>query len=437
MKLLSLSIIKAHGYITKSITFNDSVTILTGMNGCGKSTILRILKLLLMPDIKGLSKIHFDEAILIIEFEGKTHEINSSNINGKLIIKVNTIEEIFSFDYKTGNLEIDFDDEDDFEVIKRQAILNPVTAFIGNLPSPVFLGIDRSIEDDSMRVPMNVQQRMRHSRASVGIRESLSASVLEVESMVSNSYRTIRKRLDDQTNWLRSKFIENSFKYTSGKDALLKFPEIKINLQEQREISRRKDEITNSLKSVGLYTEAISQNLETFFDSIHLLFQEFEHEKEENAISLEYLLNMTQISRILDLIKIIENHNSTVITIKKPIDVALSSINSFLNDSGKKIDIDPIGHLYVERNDGEKCSVNNLSSGEKHLVIIFCNLAFRSQKNKAKIFVIDEPELSLHLKWQMQLIDKMKQVNPRVNLIFATHSPEIIADHKIHCIKVD
>jgi predicted ATP-binding protein involved in virulence len=44
------------------------------------------------------------------------------------------------------------------------------------------------------------------------------------------------------------------------------------------------------------------------------------------------------------------------------------------------------------------------------------------------ILLIDEPELSLHLKWQRQFVPAIREASPSTQMILATHSPEIIFD---------
>lgn len=47
MKLISLYVQDMRGYITKKINFRDSVTFLIGINGLGKTTVLKLLNGLL------------------------------------------------------------------------------------------------------------------------------------------------------------------------------------------------------------------------------------------------------------------------------------------------------------------------------------------------------------------------------------------------------
>lgn len=71
-----------------------------------------------------------------------------------------------------------------------------------------------------------------------------------------------------------------------------------------------------------------------------------------------------------------------------------------------------------------KIGLVGLSSGEKQLlrILIGCLMAGESS------LLIDEPEISLHVDWQRSLIAVMRQLNPDAQLIIATHSPEIMAE---------
>jgi predicted ATP-dependent endonuclease of OLD family len=75
-----------------------------------------------------------------------------------------------------------------------------------------------------------------------------------------------------------------------------------------------------------------------------------------------------------------------------------------------------------------------LSSGEKHLITLFYELIFESKSHS--LFLIDEPEFSLHIEWQRMFIDSLltirnSEINELKNLqfILATHSPSIVSHH--------
>ena len=42
--------------------------------------------------------------------------------------------------------------------------------------------------------------------------------------------------------------------------------------------------------------------------------------------------------------------------------------------------------------------------------------------------LMDEPEISLHIEWQKQLINIIRELNPNAQIILSTHSPALIMD---------
>lgn len=68
--------------------------------------------------------------------------------------------------------------------------------------------------------------------------------------------------------------------------------------------------------------------------------------------------------------------------------------------------------------------LESLSSGEKQMlrILVECVAARRS------CILIDEPELSMHVDWQHRLVECMRTVNPHAQIILATHSPEVMAN---------
>lgn len=65
-----------------------------------------------------------------------------------------------------------------------------------------------------------------------------------------------------------------------------------------------------------------------------------------------------------------------------------------------------------------------LSSGEKQMLAILLTVLVEDNQNY--VFFMDEPEVSLHVEWQKQLIDLIIGLNPNVQIILTTHSPAVI-----------
>jgi predicted ATP-binding protein involved in virulence len=78
--------------------------------------------------------------------------------------------------------------------------------------------------------------------------------------------------------------------------------------------------------------------------------------------------------------------------------------------------------------DSETLSPNDLSSGEQHELVLLYELLFKVQPNS--LVLIDEPELSLHVGWQVQFLKDLQEITKLADLdvLLATHSPDIIQE---------
>ena len=77
---------------------------------------------------------------------------------------------------------------------------------------------------------------------------------------------------------------------------------------------------------------------------------------------------------------------------------------------------------------GDKFDINELSSGEKQLFLR--TLATKMLNPENSIILIDEPELSLHPKWQQRIVDVYRKIGKNNQIIIATHSPHILGSVK-------
>lgn len=85
--------------------------------------------------------------------------------------------------------------------------------------------------------------------------------------------------------------------------------------------------------------------------------------------------------------------------------------------------------LFEEK--GKKMSIEKLSSGEKQIVFRGGFLLKDKGANKGSNILIDEPEISLHPKWQLEILDFYKNIinseaEVKSQFFVATHSPFII-----------
>ena len=112
----------------------------------------------------------------------------------------------------------------------------------------------------------------------------------------------------------------------------------------------------------------------------------------------------------------------------------LELLNGFLVDSDKTVSFSGNGYISFSIGDvkGER-PVASLS-GEAQIFVILTHLVFNPIAQGANVFIVDEPELSLHVQWQELFVDSIISANPNIQYVMATHSPSIILEKVDKCI---
>lgn len=80
----------------------------------------------------------------------------------------------------------------------------------------------------------------------------------------------------------------------------------------------------------------------------------------------------------------------------------------------------------LNKTTNEKVELKQLSSGEKQIVSLFSKIYFEDYKDI--IIFFDEPELSLSIKWQKQLLPHIMESEKCSFLLAVTHSPFIFSN---------
>ncbi|MDR0681494.1 MAG: AAA family ATPase [Dysgonamonadaceae bacterium] len=120
------------------------------------------------------------------------------------------------------------------------------------------------------------------------------------------------------------------------------------------------------------------------------------------------------------------NYPELTKSINERIEELFDIINRLFAETEKKIEINREDNSLFFRRDQSVIPLEKLSSGEKQLLIIVFTIFLMD--NEPCIVLMDEPELSLHVSWQQQLIDIIRKLNPNCQIIIATHSPSIFGE---------
>ncbi len=98
-------------------------------------------------------------------------------------------------------------------------------------------------------------------------------------------------------------------------------------------------------------------------------------------------------------------------------------LNNFFSEEEKKFSLKDDGELTIKSGQ-KKILPKELSSGEKQLLYIFLKAV--NSSDKPTILFLDEPEISMHLKWQQGLIDALSSINNSLQIIAVSHSPALV-----------
>ncbi|OBK97751.1 hypothetical protein A5645_05615 [Mycobacterium asiaticum] len=102
----------------------------------------------------------------------------------------------------------------------------------------------------------------------------------------------------------------------------------------------------------------------------------------------------------------------------------LRAVIEDLYGGSKKLHLDGKDGLGVYLSSSDmRIPIEQLSSGERQLLRILLETMIA----ETSAVLIDEPELSMHVDWQRELVKSMQLVNPECQMILATHSPEVMA----------
>ena len=121
-----------------------------------------------------------------------------------------------------------------------------------------------------------------------------------------------------------------------------------------------------------------------------------------------------------------KNKNEKVGDVQKKVFNEINEIFENLSIDVKVEDISQDGRniTLFTNSAGDKFDINELSSGEKQLFLRTLAITMLNPENS--IILIDEPELSLHPKWQQRIVDVYRKIGENNQIIIATHSPHIL-----------
>lgn len=455
MKVIRLNASEVNGILNFDIKFNDNLSFLIGINGSGKTTALKLLLGLITPSYYYLSRISFKRASLeCITDDKKRIKIIASakeedaielelEIEG--VSKAKNVVQLYERSSK-------YIEEEEEMMINRKFHHLKVVNAIQDLKTPVFLGLDRRIfQRKLLEDPRREYERRKFRAVHMGRRkynssndDPMDISIIEIQELVNDYVREIAKKQPQLTEEFKSEILNNSIRYYEDEGR-------GINLQgiEEEKLNQKRESLEDAVKNLAIGD--FKQRINKFFEEFVKLNREIREfspkaKKLENKRDVDkfsrlfsqMMLNSMQLSRIDEIIELSQEYQKKIADLREPINRLNGILHDFFEESKKIIEVQPNGEFEIILPNGEIATPFELSSGEKQILIMITHLIFYEDRTSPGIFIIDEPELSLHLGWQEIFVNSIIEASPNTQFILATHSPTIIGgvENEKYCIDV-
>lgn len=440
---------KIHGYMDLDVTFNSDLTFLTGINGSGKTTAINCVVSLIFPKLQYLCNLEFISMSLDIEYMGRLSSIFCSKKENGVIISCSENKSSVEFITFIYDDEVPpyVQDEDEYynSQISRQR-LNPVIDFILRLPKPMYLGLSRRLLLDEQLGSTRVRRaRVRTSPVGLGVfSNTLETSFLEAVALAEDSASEAQFKLSSLDREFQAKLLTELIKIEPIElSEKFKMP-TRDDLKRLHEAEKKIDKLPNLL---GISEEELLKGLHHIIKYLLDKAAELANIRKESdlkssssrlkygQIGLLWEFNKQNFHKIMKISEIVDNFVDKSDFIKSKNDKYIEIINNFLVSGRKSADFDDKGKIKFFARSGDNLQeITSLSSGEIQVFVIITHTFFNPNIQGGNVFIIDEPELSLHVNWQEIFVNSLLSASDEVQFILATHSPSIILDRVGNCV---
>jgi ABC-type cobalamin/Fe3+-siderophores transport system ATPase subunit len=405
--MIKLKSIYIHGFKDKNreikLTFSEEpITVIYGENGCGKTTFLRVLNAILSKNDDILIAENIQEIILEYILDTKTKNLNIL-IDDESVNWGDNIDDFIGYSSSVA-LGVHRGMTENEGYLEQMNILEQANDFVNNFKelennNKVIV----SICDFALNfIQKQTKKYKRFTQIEIDNNKHIFADFIsteEIRTSVINFYTNGQEMLNEKIMAAFSETFDNAEQILSLKNEqsfilpLDFYEQIKPYKKYIEEIILERGK-SNLGKDVLNYleTQKITNNSKIF-----------------TALLLRILKKIQEPNPYLEAInKLVEIFNSYLYGGKK---LVINSENVYI-------------YLGVDENGQDKIhSINDLSSGERNfLTMLSLFLVFEQQRN---FIIIDEPEISLNMKWQRKILPLFNELSPNSQIIVATHSPSI------------
>lgn len=306
--------------------------------------------------------------------------------------------------------------------------------YLRRLPKPTVITLDRTITADSE--DEHYVERDSPIRVRKGKRSGINP-LDKVREVTAVHYGKYRSRLIELNDELKAKIVMS---------ALSDSMPSRVNRQTTSRISPEQlveleSKVTNYL-SAAIRSEDPAVQIKNFFKRVKGLVDKYSKLGAKADQDIVFSLFSRQYRQIEALAQAFNDFEVKSKESYSRLKTYFDQVNSFFVDSKKELFFDEttnqISCRIIGSNGGagdDIRSIDCLSSGERQILILLTFLEFVA--DPGRVFIVDEPELSLHPKWQRDFLTAFLALKPEATqVLLATHSPEIVGRRKNCCVLI-
>lgn len=418
----NISITNLWGY-ENTITFSldRMFNFLIGENGTGKTTVINLIAAALTGDFERLDKTSFDSIKISLKKHGSNKkpsiEVRKTK---KPDLPYYDISYIFK-DSQTGEPIVYDLDALEHERMYRGAPPRSIRErFVNNRHMDVreqlsafvkvsWLSIHRSVDD-----PRFMSEEKR-------ILPAIDQKLLNLNNQLVRYFSQLAGRYADHVVDFQKKTLLSVL--TPEKTSSV------LGMSSALDIEKERKSLASIFEVLGVEEKHYSTKLQNHISR----FSEAIKANTGGAMTIEQFATLYHAWRSHALVQEYE----TLQNEKENIFASRDNFFKVLNDlfqGRKKVSLSKKNEVEFKTFDNKLIQLEELSSGEKQLFIILGEALL--QQELPYIYIADEPELSLHVKWQEALTISIARLNPYAQIIFATHSPDIVNGHTENIISM-
>ena len=412
----SFKITKLWGDRDINLTFNRDVNVVIGPNASGKTTILNLLHSILSADVPKLFDVNFEQAeIKLREFKGRSVRTITARADAPdnvLEIRVGKNKFLLDIDaISRRRFPVHYREETGRITrrtlpphLRRRIVPDELYDELTALVPLVWLPVSR-------RLPVTEDEEERYTRPRD--LESVDARLQELLEGLSHYYSRLNAELSERYKAFEHQVL-SVILYSKEHDQLKLLPP---SLPTETE----KKQLLGAFEAASLLDEQMKIRINDHFDAAKAALERM-HKSKDVGVELEDILVLPLIGRTKDMVKYARELEEERERIFAPLRRYEETVNSFLNN--KSLQVDDSGQLKIKSFSSSDLDSRHLSSGEKQILILLTEALLRV--DKPVVYIADEPELSLHVTWQEKLLESLVTLGGKIQVIVATHSPDIV-----------